>query len=294
MATFTFRPVPAWGAPGDFARIGTAKSRTFPVTIPAGTPATVVQGGLTKVGYVESDANGLIAQFTTTDIPSVVVDFGFAQLTVHSLEAITAGAASAAAAAASATTASGYATAAATSAASAASAATTAAAAAVAPLSTQVTGLTAQQTALEQTTLGIDEIAYPILIPSWGTTPAAVESSGVTHTIWIAPFSCTVTGFIASFDYWNFTANDTNYWSIDLTRSRAGTTATMVTKTTKTPGSGGEGVTARRPWDYAGQTWNTTNAQMVAGDLLLLRTGPTGTPANLQLPLTGVLRVIPA
>lgn len=120
MATYTFNPVPAWGAVGQFARVGVQRSGTFPCTLPGGGDATVVQGGVTKVGYVESDATGLVAEFTTTDIPSVVVDFGVGPLTIHSLEAISAGAASAAAAASSATAASGSASDAAASAADAA------------------------------------------------------------------------------------------------------------------------------------------------------------------------------
>lgn len=107
MAVYTFNPVPAWGPVGEFARVGTQKNKTFPCTLPGGGSATVVQGGTTKVGYVESDNTGLIAQFTTTDIPSVVVNFGIGLVTIHSLEAISAGASSAAAAADSATAAQG-------------------------------------------------------------------------------------------------------------------------------------------------------------------------------------------
>lgn len=102
MATYTFRPVPAWGQAGQFARIGTQPSRAFMVTRPDGSPATVVQGGVTKPGYVDSDAQGMVQPFTTTDIPSVDVDFGLGKVRLDSLEAVTAGAASAAAASASA------------------------------------------------------------------------------------------------------------------------------------------------------------------------------------------------
>lgn len=122
MATYNFAPVPAWGSVGEFARIGAKRSSTFPVTLPGGGSATVVQGGVTKVGYLESDSNGLIPAFTTTDIPSVVVNFGIGLVTIHSLEAISAGAASAASAAASATSAATSATNAADSAADAAAA----------------------------------------------------------------------------------------------------------------------------------------------------------------------------
>ncbi|MGG5258798.1 right-handed parallel beta-helix repeat-containing protein [Phycicoccus avicenniae] len=119
MSTYTFKPVPVWGSPGQFGRIGAARSRTFPVTTIAGATATVVQGGTTKAGYIESDANGLIPAFTTTDIPSVQVDFGIGTVVIHSLEAITAGASSAAAASSSATDAANSATAAAAAASSA-------------------------------------------------------------------------------------------------------------------------------------------------------------------------------
>lgn len=127
MATYTFKPIPVWGTSGSLVRVGTSQSKTFPVTTLAGAAATVVQSGVTKVGYVESDSTGMIPQFTTTDIPSVLLDLSFGVLAIHSLEAITAGAASAAAAASSATAAASSATIAGSSATAAAGSATSAA-----------------------------------------------------------------------------------------------------------------------------------------------------------------------
>lgn len=103
MATYNFQPVPVYGQVGTLVRFGAQAGATFPTTKLDGTSATVVQGGVTKVGYVEAGSDGKIPAFSTTDIPSVLIDFGLGQLTVHSQEAITAGASSAAAAAASAT-----------------------------------------------------------------------------------------------------------------------------------------------------------------------------------------------
>lgn len=86
MAVYTFRPVPAWGAVGQFARVGAQKNKTFPCTLPGGGDATVVQGGTTKVGYVESDDTGMVPSFTTTDIPRVICDFGFGAVSILSEE----------------------------------------------------------------------------------------------------------------------------------------------------------------------------------------------------------------
>ena len=107
MATYTFAPVPTYGSVGGLLTLG-ARAGTATVKTLAGTAATVVQGGATKVGYLDVSPDGTVAAFTTTDLPSVRVNFGLGELAVHSFEAISAGASSAADATAARDTTLGY------------------------------------------------------------------------------------------------------------------------------------------------------------------------------------------
>jgi hypothetical protein len=110
VATYTFRPAPVWGQVGRLVRFGGPSAAQRAVRKLDTTSATVVQNGVSQAGYILANAEGMFDEFTTTDIPSVEIHvFGDTWLTVHSLEAITAGAASAASAAASAVEAAGYA-----------------------------------------------------------------------------------------------------------------------------------------------------------------------------------------
>lgn len=93
MTVFNFNPVPVWGSVGEFARIGAKASTTFPVTDEeTGDPCTVTQEGNVQVGYVRTNDGRTIPQFSTTDVPVVVVDFGFAKLTISSPGAVRAAA----------------------------------------------------------------------------------------------------------------------------------------------------------------------------------------------------------
>lgn len=158
----------------------------------------------------------------------------------------------------------------------------------------EIGSVKAQQDNLVATAPTIDELVQTVVLPSWGTTTSAVESSNVTHTIWIAPFACTLVWAALSFEYLNIPESDTNYWQLQFTRSRDGATADIVSKTTRPLASGGEGVTARRCWDFEGMAWSTANAELLPGDLVLLRTAKTGAPPNIQLPATIVFRYVPA
>jgi hypothetical protein len=87
--TYTFTLVPTWGAVGSLVRRGTGGTRNGAVTDPNGASVTVVQGGVSQAGFLLPDASGVIS-FTTTDVPTVLVDFGAGQLTVNATNAITA------------------------------------------------------------------------------------------------------------------------------------------------------------------------------------------------------------
>lgn len=88
MTTYHFAPVPAYGSVGGLLRLGGRASTTLPVTDTTGASVTVVQGGTTKVGYVEADATGIVPEFTTTDVPVVRIATSVGVLDVNSREAI--------------------------------------------------------------------------------------------------------------------------------------------------------------------------------------------------------------
>jgi hypothetical protein len=117
VAVYTFKPVPVFGEAGRFVRLGGASGATYPVTDPSGNPVTVNETGLT---YVTADANGILPEFHTTDVPTVLIQMT-PGITVKSdsVEAVAGSASYAAAAASSATDAANSATDAANSAAAA-------------------------------------------------------------------------------------------------------------------------------------------------------------------------------
>ena len=151
-----------------------------------------------------------------------------------------------------------------------------------------------QLDAVQSTGPTIDELVQTVVIPAWGTVSSATENGPVTHTVWIAPFDCSITWAAMSFDYWTLPENDTDYWQFQLTRGRGTDRANIVSKTTQTTGTGGEGITARTFWGFSGFVWDTNAAKMTAGDLLLLRTAKTGAPIDVQLPMTITFRYVPA
>jgi hypothetical protein len=76
------------------------------------------------------------------------------------------------------------------------------------------------------------------------------------------------------------TASDSNYWTIELKRFRAGTATVIATKTTKT--TGGQAVTANVPWTFSTVTFDTTNQVLAVDDVLMLVATKTGTPSDLS------------
>lgn len=74
-------------------------------------------------------------------------------------------------------------------------------------------------------------------------------------------------------------ASDTNYWKIDLIRTRGGAGVGFATKTSQA--TGGEPIPANGPWDFAGVTWNETWREFATGDVLRVPLAKVGSPANL-------------
>lgn len=238
----------------------------------AGTPVTVEQDGQPTT-VVRSDNNGRVTFVAQQGIVNLVAD-GLVSRAI-SAEQATAGADNAALAQT------------AQAGAEAARDEAQAAADSAASLKTQLD-------AVQSTVPTIDELVQTVVISTWGTAGSTVENGPVTHTVWIAPFDCSITWAAMSFDYWTLAESDSNYWQFQFTRGRGADRANIVSKTTMSTGSGGEGITARTFWGFSGFVWDTNAAKMQAGDLLLLRTAKTGSPADVQLPMTVTFRYVPA
>ena len=277
MAVYTFQPIPVWGSVGRTVRLGGAKGATYQITDPSGAPVTVSETGKT---YVTADANGMLPQFHTTDVPTVVVQVSPGlSITVHSIEAI-AGPASYAAAAANSAPAAGD--------------ARDEAVAALASKANQtdLDAVKAQQDALTGSAVTVSELVQSGIIASYSSTatPASQEASGASHSLWIAPFACTITWAALSFEYWSRTLDNTNYWQFVLQRYRAGAYAQIVAKDTRV---GSEAITARTPWQFTGASFNLTNATLQENDILILSTVKGGAPPAIQWPMQYTFRYQP-
>jgi hypothetical protein len=114
MTTYTYNEVLVWSSAGGYVRNAANQPSVSVTDVATGLDVTVIQNGVTQVGFLVGDPSGRVT-FTAT-VPSLNVDFGAGKVTLYSAEAITSGLAAAAAAADSATAASSSASAAATSA----------------------------------------------------------------------------------------------------------------------------------------------------------------------------------
>lgn len=129
------------------------------------------------------------------------------------------------------------------------------------------------------------------------TTPT-LEEAGV-HALLLDPGNVAVARTIGAFvaphavriDQASFAYADAvppstvNFWTVTLSRRRAGVSNAFVTKTTRPVASGGDGepVTALAPWNFAGLAFGT-HAVFGAGDLLVVTLTPTGAPPALSAP----------
>lgn len=105
--------------------------------------------------------------------------------------------------------------------------------------------------------------------------------------VFVAPFACVIVA--ARLVTWqsgvanNVTANDTNYWTVDIRRTRAAASVTIASKTTKA--TGGETITYRVDWNFDAVTFNTTNRVLGAGDIVDFAFTETGTATDIPGPL---------
>lgn len=168
-----------------------------------------------------------------------------------------------------------------------------AAAAEAAQASTDVAGLDAAVEQILETALTIDESEKTFGYPVWqeGTTVVVALTANATMSVWPVTYACRVEAARFSFEFFTIAANDTNYWELDIARVRAGVTTRIAVKNTKV--TGGEGITARTPWAFAGIPFDSAAGLLAPGDLLVVRAGKVGAPANFRLPIAGAIKVTP-
>lgn len=96
-------------------------------------------------------------------------------------------------------------------------------------------------------------------------SPVSISSSTLSTAVpfvFIAPFTCVINYAAIVTAAAGIAASDTDYWSVELRRYRAGVSAVIATKTTRV--TGGQAVTQYVPWVFG--TLDPANKVLQAGD----------------------------
>lgn len=106
----------------------------------------------------------------------------------------------------------------------------------------------------------------------------------------VAPFGLSVVQ--ASLSNWDsaVAASNTDYWTIDLRRTRANVTVVIASKTSRV--TGGEAIPQRGDWNFDAVAFDPANKVLLKGDILNLAFTTTGSPTALNK-LAASARYIP-
>jgi hypothetical protein len=145
----------------------------------------------------------------------------------------------------------------------------------------------------------LEELLFANTVCCWtnsSQTPIRDITGAVWMTLMFAPIPVRILSVTLSWEYWNLAASDTAYWSADLAvrgPSTSGDYDVFATKTTQLTGATANGpVVARQAWSFDSANWTTADLQ--AGDALMLKPAPVGSPAsNWRLPMTATVRYRP-
>jgi len=140
----------------------------------------------------------------------------------------------------------------------------------------------AQQNQLMQVAATTDEML----------TTCTVSTATTGHILLAAPFALTIAQVFMTAPAAALAADDVNYMTVELFRFRAGGTASIGLKTTKTPASGGEALVMNQPWTFDGASLTASRMQMSPLDGLRVNITKTGT-AVLPLELHFTVRWVP-
>lgn len=153
--------------------------------------------------------------------------------------------------------------------------------------------LEAEVAALKTQVPTLEDLLFSTTIPCWNN--AADKISGPTAvTLLVAPFPLRVLSVALSWEYWNLSASDSNYWKADLSSGTGpGGFTIFATRTTQNTGTNANGaVAARRAWTFDAAAWGSSDLD--AGDLLRVTATPVGNPAtDWDLPMTATIRYRP-
>lgn len=111
---------------------------------------------------------------------------------------------------------------------------------------------------------------------SWSTstTPPPIADAFV-MTMFAAPIDMKINSFDLTWEYWNLSASDTNYWTMTIQANIGGTvTELAVRNTTATAGTNSNGsIVARTPWSFDAASW--TDLTIPKGALIQLKSVPS-------------------
>lgn len=123
-------------------------------------------------------------------------------------------------------------------------------------------------------------------------TTCTVSTATTGHILLAAPYNLTIAQVLVTSPAAALAADDVNYMTVELFRFRAGATASIGLKTTKTPASGGEALVINQPWTFDGASLTASRMQMSPLDGLRVNITKTGT-ATLPLELHFTIRWVP-
>lgn len=141
----------------------------------------------------------------------------------------------------------------------------------------------------------LEDQLFSTTIPCWRASgvPTSKITSGTMVTLMVAPIPLRILSVVFSFEYWNLTASDSNYWQARLARGSTTAFTTFATKTTQINGANANGgIVARKAWPMDSAAWGS--ADLAASDLLAFIATPFGDPASdWDLPMTATIRYRP-
>jgi hypothetical protein len=110
-------------------------------------------------------------------------------------------------------------------------------------------------------------------------------SATTTMVLFVAEAAGLVTSAALATSSGGVAQSDASYWSIALTRWRAGVATTIATKTTRTTASGGEAIAGGlQPWTFDAVVFDEAAATLAEGDVVGFVATRVGTPSNINQP----------
>ncbi len=147
---------------------------------------------------------------------------------------------------------------------------------------------------LQTTTPTLEEQWFSHGVQGWVDANGLINRSvgGHRSTIMVAPVACRVLSAVVSFEYFGCPESDTAYWSLGLQKGSGTSFTDITTKSTQITGANANGeITPRTAWSFDSGNWG--NADLAAGQLLVVNFTRVGSAPNILYPATYTVRYRP-